>query len=72
MKRKCDICGELHNEFDMVTFNPGRVKWVCWECYKNSQYEATQSEMRRAKDLHRQLGQKRSMNDGETRFRNRQ
>ena len=51
MKRKCELCGELVNEFDMMTFNTGRVKYVCWDCYKNSQREANLSDRHRQQKL---------------------
>lgn len=51
MKRKCALCGELVNEFDMMTFNTGRVKYVCWDCYKKSQHEVMKTEMGRQNRL---------------------
>ena len=53
MKRKCELCGGLFNEFDMMTFNMGRVKYVCWDCYKNSQREANLSDRHRQHKLYK-------------------
>lgn len=52
MKRKCELCGGLFNEFDMMSYNTGRrTAWVCWDCWKKSQYEAAKSEIHRSKRL---------------------
>ena len=52
MRRKCALCGELVNELDMMTFNTGRaVQYVCWDCYKKSQYEVMKTEMGRQNRL---------------------
>ncbi len=54
MKRKCELCGGLFNEFDMMSYNTGRrTAWVCWDCYKKSQYEVTKSEIHRRTKLAR-------------------
>ena len=53
MRRTCDFCGDLFNEFDMMSYNTGRrMVWLCWECYKNSQYEANKSDLTRQKKLY--------------------
>lgn len=53
MKRTCDICGCEADEHWMQSFNTGRrVMWLCWSCYKQSQYEATKSDMARQKKLY--------------------
>ena len=53
MKRKCDICGAEQNEWSMQSYNTGRkVVWLCWECWKNSQYEANKSDLSRQKKLY--------------------
>ena len=53
MKRTCDICGLEADEHWMFSYNTGRkVVWLCWECYKNSQYEATKSDLVRQKKLY--------------------
>lgn len=52
MKRICDVCGCEADEHWMMRYNTGRtVKWFCWECWKQSQYEAAKSEMQRQKKL---------------------
>jgi ribosome-binding protein aMBF1 (putative translation factor) len=53
MKRHCDICGCEADEYWMQSYNTGRkVVWLCWDCYKNSQYEATKSDLSRQKKLY--------------------
>lgn len=55
MKRYCDICGIQSDDHWMMKFNTGaRVKWMCWDCYKQSQYEVLKSEMQRSKRFHKQ------------------
>lgn len=54
MKRKCELCGGLFNEFDMMSYNTGRrTVWLCWECYQQSQREATQSDKFRQRRLYK-------------------
>lgn len=54
MKRKCELCGGLFNEFDMMSYNTGRrTAWVCWDCYKNSQREANLSDRHRQHKLYK-------------------
>lgn len=54
MKRECDICGCESDEYWMQSFNHGRkTVWLCWDCYKNSQREAMQSDRIRGYKLHR-------------------
>ena len=53
MKRTCDICGLEADEHWMQSYNVGRkTVWLCWECYKNSQYEANKSDLARQKKLY--------------------
>lgn len=53
MKRKCDICGCEADDHWMQPYNTGRrVMWLCWDCFKQSQYEATKSDMVRQKKLY--------------------
>ena len=52
MKRVCDICGIESDEHWMQSFNTGRkVMWLCWDCYKQSQYEVAKSEISRRTKL---------------------
>ena len=54
MKRHCDICGIEADEHWMMSYNTGRrVMWFCWDCYKQSQYEANKSDRERQKKLFR-------------------
>ena len=53
MKRICDICGCEADEYWMHSYYTGRkMMWLCWDCYKNSQYEATKSDLSRQKKLY--------------------
>lgn len=53
MKRISDICGGEADEYWMFPFDPGtRRMWLCWDCYKNSQYEAAKSDLARQKKLY--------------------
>ena len=52
MKRICDICGTEADEHKMESYNTGRrTMWLCWDCYKQSQYEVTKSEISRRTKL---------------------
>lgn len=54
MLRQCEICGKEENEKWMQSFSSGtRTHWLCWECYQNSQREATASDLFRGDKLHR-------------------
>lgn len=54
MKRTCDICGLEADEYWMFSYNAGtRTVWLCWDCWKNSQREATLSDLYRGRKLHR-------------------
>ena len=53
MKRNCDICGCEADDHWMQSYNTGRrVMWLCWSCFKQSQYEATKSDLSRQKKLY--------------------
>ena len=53
MKRHCDICGIECDEYWMQTFNTGkRTMYLCWDCFKQSQYEANMSNGYRQKKLY--------------------
>ena len=62
MKRECDICGCESDEQWMHSFNTGRrVMWLCWDCFKQSQYEVNKSNLYRQKNLYKiHLAHKRS------------
>jgi len=50
--RQCEVCGEEFSERDMMSFSSGRKRhWLCWGCYKLSQYEAGKNEARRTKAI---------------------
>ena len=54
MKRQCDICGCEADEYRMKSYNTGsKTIWLCWACYKNSQREATLSDLYRQKQLYK-------------------
>lgn len=54
MKRTCDVCGAESDEYWMKSFNIGRrTVWLCWECYKASQREATLSDLFRQRKLYK-------------------
>lgn len=54
MKRNCDICGIEADEYWMHPYNTGRKTiWLCWSCFKNSQREATKSDVFRQKKLYK-------------------
>ena len=51
-KKKCELCGIEADDHWMMSYNTGRrTAWVCWDCYKKSQYEAAKSEIHRSKRL---------------------
>jgi len=57
--RECEICGEFHDDRWMMSFNSGRkTHWLCWSCFKQSQYEAGKNESRRATAIYKQMKQK--------------
>lgn len=54
MKRECEICGIVSDEYWMKSFNFGRkTVWLCWDCFKNGQREATLSDIYRQKKLYK-------------------
>ena len=54
MKRICDICGLTADEYWMHPYNTGRrIIWLCWDCFKQSQYEANKSDLERQKKLYK-------------------
>lgn len=54
MIRECDVCGTESDDYWMKSFNIGRrTVWLCWECYKASQREATLSDLFRQRKLYK-------------------
>ena len=52
MKRICNICGTEADEHRMESYNIGaKTIWLCWGCYKQSQYEVAKSEISRRTKL---------------------
>ena len=48
MKHECEMCGEIHDENWMMSYNSGRkTHWVCWSCWKAGQGEAVCVEVQR-------------------------
>lgn len=54
MKRYCDICGCEADDHWMESYNIGaKTVWLCWTCYKNSQYQAKKSDLHRHQRLYK-------------------
>lgn len=54
MIRVCDICGEdCEDRWMQSMFTGTKTMWLCWDCYKNSQREATLSDLYRQKRLYK-------------------
>lgn len=54
MKRECDLCGLIQDDYWMRSYNIGsRTIWVCWDCFLNAEREATMSDMTRGRQLHK-------------------
>ena len=55
MIRNCDNCGCESDDYWMMRFNPGGAgeKWFCWDCFKQSQYEANKSDKHRQQRLYK-------------------
>lgn len=52
MKRECEECGSIHDDYWMKSYDIGaRTIWVCWNCWKNGQREATLSDIARKAKL---------------------
>ena len=56
MKQTCEGCGEISDELWMMSYNTGRrTHWFCWECWKQGQGEAGQVEIKRKRNINREL-----------------
>lgn len=54
MRRICDICGCEADEYWMHSYYTGRrTLWLCWECYQESQRQATLSDLYRGSRLYK-------------------
>ena len=54
MRKHCDICGNEADEYWMRSYDIGcKTIWLCWDCYKTAQREATISDVYRGKKLHK-------------------
>ena len=51
MLRKCSNCGAEKDEKRMIEINPGRIQYICWDCYKQGHGEAATAEIRRKKRM---------------------
>ena len=52
MKRECDKCGMVSDDYWMKSYNHGtRTIWFCAECDRTAQREATMSDMFRQNRL---------------------
>lgn len=59
MKRTCEICGEIHDEVWMMSYNSGRsTHWFCWSCWKLGQGEAASNEVRRRRQQCKEANKK--------------
>lgn len=36
--RKCGICGERHEQSEMIRTNNSPNGWICWECYNFNEH----------------------------------
>lgn len=53
-KVECSNCGTKYDEYWMVKLNPGTgVQYLCWDCYKQGQREASLSDIQRQRKLYR-------------------
>ena len=54
MQQKCCVCGKEEWEKYMHPYFTGRrTLWMCWDCYQESQRQATESDFFRMMKLHR-------------------
>ena len=56
MKQTCEGCGEILDEVWMMSYNTGRrTHWFCWECWKTGQGEAAVVEIKRKRNIRKEL-----------------
>ena len=56
MKQTCERCGEIFDEVWMMSYNTGRrTHWFCWSCWKQGQGEAGQVEIKRKRNIRKEL-----------------
>ena len=56
MKQTCERCGEIFDEVWMMNYNTGRrTHWFCWECWKAGQGEAAVIEIKRKRNIRKEL-----------------
>lgn len=54
MKRECDVCGLIQDDYWMASYGIGKKTiWLCWKCYCTGDREATQSDLIRGYKLHK-------------------
>lgn len=56
MTQRCERCGEISDELWMMSYNTGRrTHWFCWECWKAGQGEAAVIEIKRKRNIRKEL-----------------
>ncbi len=56
MIRECECCGEKFDDVWMMSYNTGRnTHWFCWECWKAGQGEAAVVEIKRKRNINKEL-----------------
>lgn len=56
MMQKCECCGLIYEEFQMMSYNTGRkTHWYCWTCWKEGQGEAAVVEIKRKRNIRKEL-----------------
>lgn len=56
MMQKCECCGLIYEEFRMMSYNTGRkTHWYCWTCWKEGQGEAAVVEIKRKRNIRKEL-----------------
>lgn len=56
MIRECECCGEKFDDVWMMSYNSGRkTHWFCWDCWKAGQGEAAVVEIKRKRNINKEL-----------------